>query len=193
VTAPLIGVARGVLLLARFRSEGLRYFGGSTADVLASLAPLLAFPLALGLLLLMAGAAHELAAPLAAGGAVLAPLVVSDLLARLWRREAEWGRYAASYNWCQWPITVVAILVVAGASVLGGLGVPRQLAGVAALAVAAFYQLAVHWFLARRALSLPWGKATILTILVDLSAVALLTLFLVLDTDAVQDANGSSG
>lgn len=186
-------VARGMGLLARFRAEGFHYLGGTTGDVLASVAPLLAFPLALGLLLLLAGAANQLAAPLATAGAVLAPLAVSDLLARLWHREAEWGRYAAAYNWCQWPITGVAILVVIGASVLAGLGLPRQIAGLAALGLAALYQLALHWFVARRGLLLSPGRAMLVTLLADGSAVLLLTLFLVLDTDAVQVANGSDG
>ena len=94
-------VFRGFVRLARFRPEGFAYFSGTHAAMLNSLAPLLAFPLVGGALLLFRGggigAASDLLATVVA---LLAPLLIAHALAMRWGRGDAWLRYAAAFNWC---------------------------------------------------------------------------------------------
>jgi len=186
-------VLRGIGLLAIFRAEGFSWVGGSVGDVLASLAPLLGFPVALALLLILAGVPRALATPLAAIAMFLAPLVASEALARLWGREAEWGRYASSYNWCQWPLAVAALLAVLAASLLVALGLQPAIAGVAAMLAMSLYQLVLHWFLARRGLGVSGLRAVVLTVVADGSSAVILAIFMALSGAADHAANGSAG
>jgi nitrate reductase gamma subunit len=186
----LRGRLRGVLLLATFRAEGFGWVEGSVADVLASLAPLLGFPLALGVLLLLSGALRELTVPLAAVAMFLAPLVVSEAVARVLGREAEWGRYAAAYNWCQWPLALGAAAALLGAAILVSLGVPATAAAIVAMLAMSLYQLVLHWFLAWRGLRLSGPRAVLMTLAADGAATVVLVLFMLLGG---QPANGSSG
>ena len=155
-------IVRGVLLLARFRVAGLALFGGDVADLLNSLAPLLAFPVVLALLLLLDGAGGEaLSDLLSLVVALLAPLVISQALAERWGRGAGWLRYAVALNWCQWALPLVAMATMVGLSILAALGLPRQALAPGALLCVGAYALALHWFLARRALELGRGRAAL--------------------------------
>lgn len=189
MTASLVSVLRGLLLLARFDAAGFRHLGGSAQDVLASLAPLLAFPLVFGLLAMLGGGdAHELAALLAAIAMLLLPLVTSEVLARRWHCEPDWGRFAVAFNWSQWTMTLAAVAVFAFAGLLAAAGLPkRPVAAVAVLAVLA-YQLGLHWFLGRRGLNLSAGRAVVLVVVMDLLTTALLALFLLLEGAAESTA-----
>ena len=155
-------IVRGVLLLARFRVAGLALFGDSVADLLNSLAPLLAFPVVLALLLLLDGAGGEaLSDLLSLVVALLAPLVISQALAAQWGRDEGWLRYAVALNWCQWALPLAALAAVMAFSILAALGLPQQALVPGALLSVGGYALALHWFLARRALALGRGRATL--------------------------------
>jgi hypothetical protein len=52
---PLGNIVLGVLRLARGRADGFRQFGATREAFLASLAPLIAFPLVGGMLMLLGG------------------------------------------------------------------------------------------------------------------------------------------
>lgn len=161
-------IVRGVVLLARFRVAGLALFGDAVTDLLNSLAPLLAFPVVLGLLLLLAGAGSAaLADPLSVVVAVLAPLVISQALAAKWRRDDNWLRYAVALNWCQWALPLVAMATLTAFSVLAALGLPQRAVVSAAVLCVGAYALALHWFLARRALDLTRGQATLFVVAVN--------------------------
>lgn len=161
-------VLLGVLLVACGQARGLRHFRGTTQGFLASLAPLVAFPLVGATLLLLGGgglaAITDLLATLSA---LLAPAVLSHALAQLWGREAEWCLYATAFNWCQWAIPMAAALVLL---VLGGLlmlGLPNVYAAYALAAGLGGYGLWLHWFLARRGLALGGARAALLVLVVN--------------------------
>ena len=167
-------ILRGVLLLARGRAEGLRQFGDTPQAFLASLAPLIAFPL-VGYLLLAAGG-HGTAAIAGLLGtlcALLAPPVISFELARWWGRQHLWLRYATAVNWCQWAIPLLAsALLLVVYPVLAQL-LSDNAAGVAVIAAIAAYALWLHWFLARHALALSGARAALLVGLVNLGTALL--------------------
>ena len=161
-------IVQGIVLLARFRVAGLAQFTGSVPDLLNSLAPLLAFPAVLALLLLLnGGGAEALADLLSLVIGLLAPLVISQALAEKWGRDEAWLRYAVAFNWCQWVLPLAAMALVLLFSVLAAMGLPEQLLVPGALLSVGFYALALHWFLARRGLDLSRMQATLFVVAVN--------------------------
>ncbi|MDE2006675.1 MAG: hypothetical protein KGI51_08930 [Rhodospirillales bacterium] len=179
-------ILRGAFLLARGRAEGFAEFVATPQGFLASLAPMLAVPVAIYLLVLLARfAPHPAGAPAPIGPAeatadllsgivaVLAPPVLSFALARRWGREALWLRYATANNWTQLAVTMTLLLgLAAAAPLLAALGQSRLLLGLLLLALAG-YALWLPWFLARRGLSLSVGRAIGLVLLVHLGTILL--------------------
>lgn len=179
-------IARGVFLLARGKAEGLREFAPTPQAFLSSLAPMLALPVVGYLLVLLHDAAPE---PHAAGGAigrlaglgdllstlcaVLGPPVLSFELARRWKREALWLRYATALDWTQWAIPALISVLLIGVYPLLAAALPAQLAvGLMALAIGG-YALWLHWFVARHGLALSGGRAALLVVLVNLGTALL--------------------
>jgi hypothetical protein len=160
-------VLRGVARLIRFHADGFANFTATPAGFLNSLAPMLAFPLVGGVLLLLGGATRAASIDvLGSLVALLGPAVLSQLLAQFWRREAQWLRYVVAYNWCQVAMTLVAVLVVgmltaahSNAAALGFLGLT-----VLALAI---YWLALSWFMVSRGLNLSWWRAVLFVVLLN--------------------------
>lgn len=165
---------RGVLLLARGRAEGLARFRDTPEGFLASLASLLAMPLAGAVLLLLGGGVVQAAAlMLLALVSQLAPPVLSHALARAFGRTEGWLRYATAYNWCQWAVLAVmaALLLVLG--VVTGAS-PAAVIGSPAFGYAAGgYAMWLHWVLARHGLGLPGWRAAALVLLVALGTMIL--------------------
>jgi uncharacterized membrane protein YphA (DoxX/SURF4 family) len=158
----------GVLRLARFDAAGLAEFGETTQAFLASLAPLIAFPLVgAGLMLLRGGGLDAVAGFLATLCALLTPPVLSQLLALLWRREPEWLRYATAFNWCQWVIPVAAAVVLLLGALLVAMGLPHRVGALVVVLGLLSYGLALHWFIARNGLRLSAVRATILVVVVN--------------------------
>ena len=167
-------ILRGILLVARGRADGLCQFGDTPPAFLASLAPLIAFPLVgAGLMLAQGDAVPAVTALLSTFCALLAPPVLSYELAHLWRREQQWLRFATAFNWCQWAIPVLAavllILVYPGLAEAAGL----ETAEIVVVAAIAFYALWLHWFLARHALAISGYRAALLVLLVNLGTLIL--------------------
>lgn len=158
---PRANVLRGIVRVACGKPDGIDLFAATPAGFLASLAPLLAFPLVATLLLLLGGEGMPAIADLLATVAiVLAPPVLSFELARLWRREARWLRFATAFNWCQWLVPVLASVLLMILGVLLRTGLSEQTAVVILVAGLAGYGLWLHWFLARHGLALsPWRAA----------------------------------
>jgi hypothetical protein len=165
----LLGIAR----LARGRADGLAQFGDTRQAFLASLLPLLAFPLLGELLVALRGGMPSLSDLLATVCALLAPPVLSFSLARRWGREAQWPRFATAFNWCQWAIPAIAFLLLLAMSLLIALGVPNEAAGHLWILSLAAYGVWLHWFLARRALELTAVRAVVLVVLVNAATVAM--------------------
>ncbi len=167
-------VVLGIVRLARGRADGLRQFGGTREAFLASLAPLIAFPLVGGVLLVLGGGGlAALSDLLAALCALLGPPVLSYEVARLWGKEAAWLRFATAFNWCQWVIPVIGSLLLLVLGILVGLGLPRELGRVGiALGIVA-YGLWLHWFVARHGLGLSGLRAVVMVVGVNLATVIL--------------------
>src|SRR5579859_1890607 len=141
-------VVLGILLLARGRKEGLLQFGATREAFLASLAPLIAFPLVGGgLMILGGGGLDALSDLLATLCALLAPPVLSFEVARFWGRQDLWLRFATAFNWCQWviPITFSVLLLVFG--LLSAAGLPPNVARAGVLLGVVSYGLWLHCFI----------------------------------------------
>lgn len=167
---PLLGMAR----LARGRVDGLAQFGDTPQAFLASLAPLLAFPIVGALLLLTtAGPARAIGTLLVTLVAQLSPAVLSHALARSWGREALWLRYATAFNWCQWALPLAAIALLLVLQVLLALGMPEDAADAALVLGLASYGLWLNWLLVRHGLSLSRKRAAALVALTNLGTILL--------------------
>jgi len=165
----------GILLLGRGRAAGMAQFGATPNAYLASLAPLVAFPLVGALLLILRGDPIEaLTDFLEVICALLAPAVLSQALARFWRCEAAWLRYATAFNWCQWlmPLVLTLALIVFGIALQ--LGLPERAAGIGVVGVLALYALWLHWFVARHGLGLSGWRSAGLVVVVNVGTLVML-------------------
>ena len=161
----LLGVAR----LVRFRADGWPLIAGTRQAFMNSLPPLLAFPVLSSLWTALRGGAVALGLVdlLATLVALLAPAVLSEMLARRWRCDAGWLRYAVAFNWCQFAVAVggaAAMFVAAGFLPSGA---PRDAAAGMALLATALYALALQWFLVRGGLQLGRLRAAAFTLFVN--------------------------
>jgi hypothetical protein len=170
---PRFGIIRGIARLACGRADGLAQFAGTRQAFLASLFPLIAFPVLGELLVALRGDVPSLTDLLATLCALLAPPVLSFSIARHWGREALWPRFATAFNWCQWAIPAIAFLLLLAVSVLISLGMPNETAGHLWILSLAGYGVWLHWFLARRALNLSVIRAVVLVVVVNAATVAL--------------------
>ena len=165
---PAFAILIGILRLARGRADGLAMFGNSVSHFSASLAPFIALPLAGGLLMFMAepgwGPVGDL---LASWCAVLAPLVLSWELARLWGRQDHWLRYATAFNWCVWALPVAWMVLLITFSIAAQLGLDEAVAQTALQGSLGFYALWLHWFIARHGLELSRARAALLVLVVN--------------------------
>ena len=168
-------ILTGLILLARGRADGFAHFGASPQAFLASLAPLVAFPLVGGLLVALGGhPAEGIVSFLETMCVLLAQPVISEALAERWGRGEQWLRYATAFNWCQWLIPILAGALVVLGGLLLSLGMPPDWAAPLLLAGIIFYALWLQWFLARRGLDISALRAVVLVLLVNLGTAALL-------------------
>ena len=164
----------GVVRVALGRAEGLAYFGSTVQSFLSSLAPLLAFPLAGAIIVFFRnGPIVALQIALLAIVVQLAPAVLSHALAVRWRREEQWLLFSTAYNWCNWALPVVAVLLMIVFGTLIGAGLPDTVAAKGVLAGVGIYTLWLHWFLARHALDLTRWRAALLVVAVNAATILL--------------------
>lgn len=166
-------VLSGLLLLARFRPEGFSRLGGTTQSFLASLAPLLAFPLVSFVLTVASGGRGAFTDLFMTVAAVLASPAISHALAVAWGREAQWPRFATAFNWCQWVIPLATLVVATVFGMAWRLGLPAHIAALLGLLLLAAYGMTLHYFLARRGLDLSVGRSIIAVLAINLSTVAI--------------------
>lgn len=174
-TAPTRSVLRGIFRLARFRPEGFAEFAATRQAFLNSLAPLIAFPLVGGLLMLLSGGGGigvvtDLLATLIA---LLGPAVISAALAERWHRGEAWLRFGVAFNWAQWAVPLVAIGLLIGVGILRRMGLGEAQAAIVLLFSIAAYGISLHWFLARHGLGLSRGMATLMVAAINLGTVAM--------------------
>ncbi len=167
-------IAIGILLLARGRAEGLRYFDDTKQAVLSSLAPLAALLLVGVVLALASGAGPALLNDvliLAIG--ILGPLVLSYEIAQRWGRQAAWYRFAVAICWCNWAGPPVMMLLLFASTLLIAIGVPPLLAIQAGQIALVLYALWPYWFVVRHAMGLSRGRAALLVVLVNAGMIVL--------------------
>ena len=165
---------RGVLLLARGRGEGIACFRSSPEGFLASLAPLLALPLAGAALLVVRGAfMPAMALVLLAVTTQVAPAVLSHAVARALGREDGWLRYATAYNWCQWANVAVMAVLLLVLSLVTGAPVPAVVGSPAFGYAVLGYSMWLHWMLARSGLDLSRWRAAGLVLAVSFGTMLL--------------------
>jgi hypothetical protein len=162
----------GILRVARGRADGLMCFSATSQDFLASLAPLIAFPLvgaALGIFTEGPLAAlTDFAMTLCA---LLTPAVLSYELARLWGRGDRWVRFATAFNWCEWILPVLAFLVMIPLSLAMRAGLDQRAASAILIGCLGLYGLWLHLFLVRKALLLSLVRAVAMVLLVNAGTV----------------------
>ncbi|MBW4022663.1 MAG: hypothetical protein HIU92_05895 [Proteobacteria bacterium] len=167
-------ILRGIVLLSTGRPAGLAEMGSGPQEFLASLAPLVAFPLVGCLLMLAQGKVLDAVTDfLATLVAILAPPVLSYSLARLWGRQERWFRFGTAFNWCQWVLPLLGALLVLIAGFMVQAGVPLRPVVVLLCCVLLAYAFWLHWFLARHGLDLSRGRAALLVFLVNLITIIL--------------------
>jgi hypothetical protein len=185
-------VAIGILLVARGRPEGLRYFDDTRQAVLSSLAPIVALLLVVTVWSLLVGAGLALlGVVLIVLVGLLAPLVLSYQVAQRWGRADEWYRFAVAFCWCHWAAPMVMVMLLFASSLLIAGGVSPELASGAGQIALFLYVLWLSWFLARHALSLSRVRAALLVVLVNAGTFVMVMVPLMI-SDMVQ-GNGSVG
>ncbi len=170
--APRRSILLGIVRVARGRADGIACFGSSTQAFLSSLAPLVAFPLVGAVLGAFTEGPRRAVTGLAMTiCALLTPAVVSFELARIWKRDDAWARFATAFNWCEWILPVLACLIMVPLSVAISMGLGETPASLVLLGSLGCYGLWLHWFLARNALMLSRARAGALVFLVNLGSV----------------------
>jgi len=169
-------LAIGVARLARFRADGLAAFDATPVGLLNALAPWLAFAVVGFVLVLVSGspgrAFGDLLATLVA---LLTPAVVSHGIARLWRREGAWLRYAVAVVWCQWVMPPALLAAVSLSGILVAAGAPEDQAELAGALALLGYALSLHFFIARHALDLSRWRTAALVVIVNVGTGALVS------------------
>ncbi len=174
MATPRPNILRGIVRVARGQADGIDQFSGTGQAFLASLAPLIAFPLVgTALLLLNGGGAPAITDLLATIAVLLAPPVLSFELARLWGRQARWLRFATAFNWCQWLLPVLASVLLIALGTLLRAGLSEHAATVVLVLGVGGYGLWLHWFLARHGLALSRFRAAMLVLVVNLGTALL--------------------
>jgi hypothetical protein len=172
--SPWKSVLVGIVRIARGRADGIAYFGSSPQAFLSSLAPLVAFALVGALLgMFTEGPLRALTGLAMTVCALLTPPVVSYEMARFWKREEAWARFATAFNWCEWILPVVFCIVIVPLSVAIGAGMTEAAASLMLAGCLGGYGLWLHWFLARKALALSGFRAVVLVFVVNLGTAVL--------------------
>jgi hypothetical protein len=173
-------VAFGLLLAGLGKSAGFAQFGGSTEAFLASLAPLLGVLIVLSLVLAWSSPLIlALSFFLTAICGLLAPVVIADILCRLWQRQDRWARYANVLNCTQWLWACALAVLILVQAVFVSAGASMQVATGGMLVVFLIYVMWFHWFAARHVLDLSAAKALLMMLAVVFGTLLVLQLPLV--------------
>lgn len=171
---PRPNILRALARVAIGKPDGIAHFPDTVQGFLVSLAPLVSLPVAGTILLLQHGAGWQaLSGLLFAITVLLAAPVLSYELARLWRREGYWLRFATAFNWCQWLLPMLAAVLLIVLSGLQQAGLSDHAAMALLILGIGCYGLWLHWFLARHALALSALRAIVLVLVINLVTGAL--------------------
>lgn len=172
-----MGPVAGAFLLGTGRGRGIQRFSDTVQGFLASLAPLVAFPLVgAAIMLFSGGGTRALRIFLVTVLAQLVPPVVSHLLAVRWGKAAEWLRFATAFNWCQWMIPLAGFVFLLVLQAGAGDDVSEEAAAELLVSVLALYGLWLHWMVARHGLQLGRLRAAWLVFLVNAATMGVILL-----------------
>jgi len=154
----------GLMMIAVGRKRGFGYFGTDSEAYLNSLAPLVAFTLVTGgVIVFAAGKIHTgLLLALMQLINIIAPPVLAYPICRRWAREANWALYANVLNWVQLLAMIVSSFDALFASLLVALGVSQGAALAVFVAAFMIYSLWLQWFVARGTLRLSRPRTALL-------------------------------
>ncbi len=168
-----------LLRLARGDRSGMQLFGANNSAFIASLIPLAALPIAVGFATMAKGEILHAITDLATALCVLLlPPVVSHAFARRWGREEAWARYAVAFNWTQFALSLLFMVLLTILGLLLGAGGPAPIGDGAAsmlvllCLVPVAYGLWLQWFLARAGLDVSKGRAALLVLATCLGTMA---------------------
>jgi len=167
-------ILRGVLQLGRGDAQGLEAFRNTPEALLSAIAPSVALFLVIGLSQLGQKLdAVQMTKVMILITALLTRLVVSQLAAKFWKREALWLRYATALQWSSWLPLVLSLFALSLVELVmpGRASTPAGLAGV--MLGVELYELWLGWFIARKALQISGGRAAALVVLINLSVAIL--------------------
>ena len=172
--------------LMRGDRSAVMAFAGTPNAVLRSLVPLSALPVVSALGPMSSGQlARGLAAACAGICSLLLPLIVTHLLARWWKVEPYWMRYATASNWCRLALAVISVVALVGGIGLLGIPTPDNPLPFLPMVATAFYGLWLHWFVAKHALRIGGLKAAFTVFAEGLCVVALFGVSIVVGRSSV--------
>jgi len=158
-------VLKGLLLLARGKSAGIKEFGNSTDALGASMAPLIA-----GLLVISGMAAAQgqwrdaLLFLISNFCAVLTIPVVTHAGAAWLGRESVWLRTATALNWSIWLLIPLGLLAGIVIGLLNEAGLPATPAFDIMLCVIGLYLFGYHCFAVRAGLQTNFPRALLIVL-----------------------------
>ena len=168
-------ILRGILLLARFRAEGMALFPATPQAFLNSLAPILGLTLVQAVPDALTGELRRAVMRILVSLVLLlAPAVLSHAVARLAHRrglltpsegESLWLRYMVALNWCQ---AVFSLAMIMAGLLFGGVSANPMTAGLPMLALS-IYWLALYWFMTRIGLQLSAWRAAFAVLVISLA------------------------
>ena len=174
-------IMRGVLQLGRGDAQGMAAFRNTPEALLSAIAPSAALFLVLALAQFVQGYdATEVTKVLILVSALLVRLVVSQLLATLWKRDRIWLRYATAQLWAAWLPMILSLLVLSFAQiVMPGIVKSRPALAVIMIGIE-IYEFWLAWFVAKSGLRIGGGKSAVLVIVINLAVASLYLIALLL-------------
>ena len=174
-------IVAGLIQLARGDATGIMQFGHTPRSFLLSLIPLLALPLAVSFSMVATGEIQRgLTYLCAAIAALLTSPVITHLLAKYWKRDNFWLRYAIAFNWSQFAITLLLLILFRVlASVMASVNAGQPSAGLAVAIALGFlgllgYTFWLHWFIARCGLGISRWQAVVVVLATYAGSLAIL-------------------
>lgn len=164
-------ILSGIAKLAFGNAKGADEFANTSEALMASLAPLIAFPLVGAIITALAGNWKlSVLLFLSRVCTVLVLPVLTYEFSRLFKCQAYWLRTATAVNWCFWLVLPAVLVAVMLGSVAVQLGLSMPRVEVIVLGVAGLYLMWNRWFVLKSGLKINGWRAAL--ILVACSVVA---------------------
>jgi len=156
-------ILRGLWRLAIGDKGGMAEFGPTTDDFYASLAPLIALPLAESLMMTALGEWRMALLGFLAllDGTLLVPVLVYEFACHYKCRD-YWLRTATALNWSFWMLLPAAFAATLMSALAENIGLTSAISTTAILGFAGVYMLVYRWFVLRSGLGVTGARAVII-------------------------------